>query len=246
MSSGVQIKGQGVSSGIGIGKAFIYNKQEIVIPETRALDPKTEMERLDWALDLVVADTEIILERARGEEDKTRAEIIEAYAMILGDPEILSESRRLINEEGSNAARAVESGVSLIVEMFEQMDDAYMRERAFDIRDIKDRILMALLGIKVKDISKLPPGTILVARDLTTSDTAGMDIRNVAGILTRVGGRNSHTSIMARNFSIPRRGRHWREPQHHRRRRRYRLQRHDRRGHHPARCRNIPGKSASA
>ena len=203
MSSGVQIKGQGVSSGIGIGKAFIYNKQEIVIPETRALDPKTEMERLDWALDLVVADTEIILERARGEEDKTRAEIIEAYAMILGDPEILSESRRLINEEGSNAARAVESGVSLIVEMFEQMDDAYMRERAFDIRDIKDRILMALLGIKVKDISKLPPGTILVARDLTTSDTAGMDIRNVAGILTRVGGRNSHTSIMARNFSIP-------------------------------------------
>lgn len=203
MNSGVQIKGQGVSAGIGIGKALLYSKQEIVIPANRAMDPEAEMARLDWAHARIVDETEAILTRARTEEDPTRAEIIDAYSMILGDPEILSETRRLIRDDGLNAPRAVENGISQIVELFEQMDDVYMRERAFDIRDIKDRILMALLGIKVRDISRLPPGTILVARDLTTSDTAGMDVKNVAGILTRVGGRNSHTSIMARNFSIP-------------------------------------------
>ena len=203
MAASVQIKGQGVSSGIGIGKALLYSKQEIVIPETKPLGAEAEQARLDEALAQVVAETGKILERARGEADQTRAEIIEAYAMILEDPEILSETRRLIAEAGQSAPKAVEAGVSQIVSMFEQMDDAYMRERAFDIKDIKDRLLMALLGIKVKDISRLPPETVLVAKDLTTSDTAGMDIRNVAGILTKVGGRNSHTSIMARNFSIP-------------------------------------------
>jgi len=203
MNSSIQIKGQGVSAGIGIGRAFLYSKQEITVTETRAVDPKTEIARLDWAVERVVEETDQILQRAKTEENKTRAEIIEAYAMILADPEILAEARRLIEEEHYNVVHAVEEGITQIVQIFESMDDAYMRERAFDIKDIKDRILMALLGIKVKDISKLPPDTVLVARDLTTSDTAGMDVKNVAGILTKIGGKNSHTSIMARNFSIP-------------------------------------------
>ena len=203
MTSGIQIKGQGVSAGIGLGKAFIYTKQEITVPEAKAVNPKIEMGLLDWALTRIIEETDTILQRARTEENATRAEIIDAYSMILTDPEILSESRRLIEEESCNAAYAVEKGINQIVQIFEEMDDAYMRERAFDIRDIKDRILMAILGITVKDISKLPPNTVLVARDLTTSDTAGMDVKNVSGILTRIGGKNSHTSIMARNFSIP-------------------------------------------
>ncbi len=203
MDSGIHIKGQGVSAGIGIGKAFLYSKQEIVIPDAKAVDVAVESSRLDWALESVVAETDQILQRARQEENSTRADIIEAYSMILSDPEILAEARRLIEEEQYNAPRAVEQGISQIVAIFESMDDAYMRERAFDIKDIKDRILMALLGIKVKDISKLPPNSILVAKDLTTSDTASMDVKNVAGILTKIGGKNSHTSIMARNFSIP-------------------------------------------
>ena len=82
--------------------------------------------------------------------------------MILADPEILAEARRLIEEEHYNVVHAVEEGITQIVQIFESMDDAYMRERAFDIKDIKDRILMALLGIKVKDISKLPPDTVLL------------------------------------------------------------------------------------
>lgn len=203
MGTSLEIKGLGVSAGIGIGRALLYEKAEIVVPEAKAQNPAAELQRLDQALALVTTETEAILERARTEADSTRADIIEAYAMILGDPEILLEARRLIEEDGENAVRAVESGVSLIVQMFEQMEDAYMRERAFDIRDIKDRLLRALLGIRTKDISKLPPGTVLVAKDLATSDTAGMDIGNVAGILTKIGGRNAHTSIMARNFSIP-------------------------------------------
>lgn len=203
MNNAYMIKGQGVSAGIGIGKALVYSKKEIVIPENKAIDPAAEIAALDRALAEVVEATERILENARKEENTTRAEIIEAYSMILQDPEILAEPRRLISDESHNAAAAVEQGVSMVVQMFESMEDEYMRERAFDIRDIKDRILMAILGIETKDISALPAGTILVAKDLTTSDTASMDMKNVAGIMTQIGGRNSHTSIMARNFSIP-------------------------------------------
>lgn len=203
MKNEYELKGQGVSAGIGIGSILVYSKQELVVPTHAAADPATELASLDQALAKVVTDTGRILARAQSEANATRAEIIEAYAMILEDPEILAESRRLIEEDHVNAAAAVEQGIGLVVQMFEEMEDEYMRARAFDIRDIKDRILMALLGIETRDLSTLPPDTILVAKDLTTSDTASMDVRHVAGILTRIGGRNSHTSIMARNFSIP-------------------------------------------
>ncbi len=201
MSSG--IKGMGVSAGIGIGRALIYAKKEIVLPDYRAANPDAEMALLDRSLNQVVAETRQVLAIEQQAEEQTRAEILEAYLAIMEDPEILAETRNLIEQENENAATAVERGMTPIVRLFEEMDDAYMRERAMDIRDIKDRILMAILGIKTPDLTALPPDTILVTRDLTTSDTASMDIKHVAGILTQVGGKNSHTSIIARNYSIP-------------------------------------------
>ena len=203
MKTTYEIKGQGVSAGICIGTALVYSKQDIVVPSGKIADPVAELAILDVAVQKVVEATEQILSKAQTEENTTRAEIIDAYLMILTDPEILSESRRLIEEESFNAAAAVEQGVGMVVQMFEEMEDEYMRARAFDIRDIKDRIQMAILGIETKDLSDLPANTILVAMDLTTSDTASMDVKHVTGILTQIGGRNSHTSIMARNFSIP-------------------------------------------
>lgn len=196
------LKGIGVSPGIGLARAIKYRKQELVIPEGPGRGVEAEKEAFEKALDAIIRETEALAENARSKMGDSEAAIFEAHAMILQDPELSAPIVASI-EGGDNAVHAVATNMDALIAFFNAMDDAYMRERAADMRDLKSRILCELLGVKLRDLSKLDEMSIIVANDLTPSDTAKIDKEHIAGIVTEVGGRTSHTAIMARAMEIP-------------------------------------------
>ena len=195
------LKGKGVSSGIGLGNVVVLKKVE------RNVDKKTieneqieqELERLHMALNEVAGETEAQLKNISG----TEADIMQAYLMIVQDPTLITETENIIKNDKYNVEYAVEVGFNNVAQIFQNMDDEYMASRTRDIIDIKNRVLAKLLNEKNVDLSNLKPNTIIVATELTTSETAKLDFKNVSGIITEIGGENSHTSIMARTHSIP-------------------------------------------
>lgn len=203
MNSVLKLTGLGVSAGIGIGKALILEKTDLNADSYIGPATENSLQEFENALLAVICKTQEYLDHAKSEQSEMKANILEAYVMLLEDPSLTDEVRRLIKEDRLNEVQAAKNGMDIMVHLFENMEDAYMRERAFDIMDIRDRIIMELLHVSKKDLSRLPSNSILVADDLTTSDTATLDVKNVAGILVRGGGKNSHASIMARNFEIP-------------------------------------------
>lgn len=193
------IKGNGVSTGIGFGTVVVLRKENKQIEKNVVENPEEEMKRFKEALSKVTDETEQIVEKASG----TEREIMNAYLMILQDPTLIAETGNAIMNQNYNAEYAVEVGFNSVIQIFENMDDEYMAGRARDIADIKERILAKLSNVEIVDLSQLHPNTIIVATELTTSDTAKLNFKNVVGIITEVGGENSHTSIMARTHAIP-------------------------------------------
>ena len=193
------IKGKGVSTGVGFGNIVILKNQERQIEKNTVEEPEVEMKRFKEALESVTKETEEIVNTADG----TEKEIMSAYLMIMQDPTLTSETENAITNLKYNAEYAVEVGFNSVIQIFENLDDEYMAGRARDIADIKNRILGKLFNEEAVNISKLQPNTIIVAEELTTSDTAKLDFKNVSGIITELGGTNSHTSIMARTHAIP-------------------------------------------
>ena len=195
------LKGKGVSSGIGFGNIVVLKKLERKI-EKKIIEKEQveqESERFHEALQELINETEIQINNMSG----TEADIMQAYVMIMQDPSLISETENAIKNSNYNAEYAVEVGFNNIIQIFENMDDEYMASRSRDILDIKNRILGKLLKEENMDLSNLEPNTIIVATELTTSETAKLDFKNVSGIITEVGGENSHTSIMARTHTIP-------------------------------------------
>ena len=195
------LKGKGVSSGIGLGNVVVLKKVERNV-EKKAIDNEQvehELERLNMALNEVAGETEAQLKNITG----TEADIMQAYLMIVQDPTLITETENIIKNDKNNVEYAVEVGFNNVAQIFQNMDDEYMASRARDIIDIKNRVLAKLLNEKNIDLSNLKPNTIIVATELTTSETAKLDFKNVSGIITEIGGENSHTSIMARTHSIP-------------------------------------------
>lgn len=193
------LKGTGISEGIGIGKAIILKNEKIEPKKVKIDDTNLEKEKFYKALDKVKKEIEEIVEKNSG----TKKEIMEAYLMILQDPILIEETIKIIETENSNSDYAVEVGFNKIINMFENLEDPYMSARSRDIADMKKKILNKILGIKEVDLSKLPKDTIIIANELTTSDTANLDFNNIAGIITKLGGINSHMAIMARTHEIP-------------------------------------------
>ena len=192
-------KGKGVSVGIGFGTAVVLKEQERKIEKTTVDEPEKEMIRFKDALKQVEEDTQQIVDSATG----TEKEIMSAYLMIIQDPTLTVETENAISNLNYNAEYAVDIGFNSVIQLFESMDDEYMAGRARDIADIKNRVLAKLANEETINISKLPENTIIVATELTTSDTAKLDFKNVSGIISEIGGTNSHTSIMARTHAIP-------------------------------------------
>lgn len=191
--------GKGVSDGIGLGKVVILKENELKIEKQKIEDILAEKQLVYNAIKEVENEIEDLIQNISG----TEKEIMQAYLMILQDPNLTEEIIKIIEQEKCNSLYAVETGLNKIIKTFEKMDDPYMSARSRDIEDMKKRILSKMLNIKEIDLSKLPENTILVAKELSTSDTAKMNLKNISGIITEIGGVNSHMAIIARTNEIP-------------------------------------------
>lgn len=193
------LKGKGVSKRIGIGNAKILKDEEIIFTDFKVENKEEELNYFKKCLNEVIEDTKKVIDKISG----TEAEIMNAYLMILQDPTLTTETERLIKEEGYNVGYAVKTGFETVEEIFKNMEDEYMSARASDIEDMKNKVLNKVVKKSEVDLSKLPENTILVGKDLSTSDTAKLNLNSIAGIIIENGSENSHVSIMARTHEIP-------------------------------------------
>ena len=195
-------KGTGASPGVALGKALVIEHSELNIEKKNIENVETEVEKLQAAVEESKKELEQVKERAKVELGEHEAEIFEAHLLVLQDPELIDQTIAKIRDEKVNADFALNEVKEMFVSIFESMDNEYMRERAADIKDVTNRVLRHILGIKVVDLSALSEEVILIAHDLTPSDTAIMNKKMVLGFLTNIGGRTSHTAIMARTLEI--------------------------------------------
>ena len=193
------LKGKGVSKGIGIGHTKVLKNEEVKLTDFKVEDKENELNYFKKCLNNVIEDTKKVLEKLSG----TEADIMNAYLMILQDPTLTAETERLIQEEGYNAGYAAKVGFETVEEVFKNMDDEYMSARASDIEDMKQRVVNKIINKAEIDLSNLPENTVLVGKDLSTSDTAKLNLKTIAGIIIENGSENSHVSIMARTHEIP-------------------------------------------
>lgn len=196
-------KGIAGSEGIGIGNVVIIEEHEINIETKTVEDTDAEIVRLQSAIEKFVESTNQMADRMDETVGKKDADILRGHIQMLQDPMIEEQISALIVAEKVTAEMAVEQVLEQTAEMFAQIPDELLQQRATDFRDIKTRMVKLLLGIEDVDISQVPAETVLVARDLTPSMTAGINPDNIAGILTEVGGRTSHSAILARAMEIP-------------------------------------------
>ncbi len=197
------LKGTSASSGIGIGRAVKVEEKELAVVRQAVADPEAEVQRFKGALEQTIEATKKLAEDLALRVGEKEAEIMEGHMMLLGDPMLIGEIEGAIRGQGINSEYAVETTCNTYADMFAAMGDELFQQRATDMRDIKTRMQQILLGVQSVDISSLPEGSIIVAADLTPSMTAGIDPKRVAGIVTELGGKTSHSAILARALEIP-------------------------------------------
>lgn len=196
-------KGTSASSGIGIGTAVIVEEKELVITRETVADAAAEVERFKGALDKTMKDTERLAADLATRVGEKEAEIMQGHLMLLMDPMLTGEIESAIVTESICSEYAIERVCSMYASVFASMGDELMQQRATDMNDIKARMQRVLMGMESVDIASLPAGSILVAKDLTPSMTAGINPANVTGIVTELGGKTSHSAILARALEIP-------------------------------------------
>lgn len=197
------IKGIAASNGIAIAKAYRLVEPDLSFEKKTIEDLSLEITRLKDALNTSKTELEAIRDKANSELGADKAAIFEAHLLVLSDPELISQIEDKINSERVNAEQALKEVADMFIMMFEQMDNDYMKERAADIRDVTKRVLSHLLGVELVNPSMISSEVIIVAEDLTPSDTAQLNRQFVKGFTTNIGGRTSHSAIMARSMEIP-------------------------------------------
>ena len=196
-------KGTSASSGIGIGKAVIVEEAELVIKRETVTDAAAELERFKGALAQSMKETEVLAADLATRVGEKEAEILQGHLMLLMDPMLTGEIENSIQSESVCSEYAIENVCNMYADVFANMDDELMQQRATDMRDIKTRMQKVLMGVESVDISALPAGSVVVAKDLTPSMTAGINPANVTGIVTALGGKTSHSAILARALELP-------------------------------------------
>ena len=196
------LHGIGASAGIGIGKAVCVREQNLDYSAVRYGGKDVEKGRLQEAIGQFTEKTAAMAEHLRAQVGQKESEILTGQIAMLADPFLQSQMGDAI-DGGACAEAAVDQVCTMYAEMFAGVDDELMRQRATDVRDIRARMLSILLGVGAVDVSALPEGSVLVAHDLTPSMTVGLKKENVAAILTEVGGRTSHSAILARAMELP-------------------------------------------
>lgn len=197
------LKGIGASAGIAIAKAYRLEEPELKIEQKTVTDKEAEKNRFEEAINTSKSELEKIKEHANRELGADKAEIFAAHLLVLSDPELLNPVKDKIETEGVNAEFAMKETADMFVSMFESMDNEYMKERAADIRDVTKRVIAHLLGVQIPNPSLISEEVVIIAEDLTPSDTAQLNRQFVKGFTTDIGGRTSHSAIMARSMEIP-------------------------------------------
>lgn len=198
------LKGIAASDGIAAAKAYMLVQPDLSFSETSIDDPEAEIKRLDDAVEASKSELELIKQKATENLGEEEAQVFEAHLTILADPELLGQIKDKIKNDKVNAEAALKSITDMFIEMFEAMtDNAYMQERAGDIRDVTKRIMSHLLGVTLPNPALIQEEVVIVAHDLTPSDTAQLDRNYVKGFITDIGGRTSHSAIMSRTLEIP-------------------------------------------
>ena len=197
------VKGIAASAGIAIARAFLLEHPDFTITQKQISDVEAEIAKLNSALDKSREELTAIKERTLAELGAKKAEIFESHLLILDDPELIDPVKEKITSEAVNAEFALNETANQFISMFENMKSAYLQERAADMRDVTKRILKHLLGLNFVSPSEISEEVIVIAEDLTPSDTAQLNRQYVKGFTTNIGGRTSHSAIMARSLEIP-------------------------------------------
>ncbi|SJN21540.1 Phosphoenolpyruvate-protein phosphotransferase of PTS system [Marinilactibacillus psychrotolerans 42ea] len=199
-----QVSGIAASDGIAQAKAYLLVEPDLSFDKKTISDIDSEVNRLQAAIDTAkeeLANIRSIAAKSLGEEE---AQVFDAHAMVLSDPDLIGQTNTVIKNDKVNAEAAFQQTSDNFITMFEAMEDnPYMQERAADIRDVRKRVMSHLLNVELPTPATIDEEVIIIAEDLTPSDTAQLNKQYVKAFVTNVGGRTSHSAIMARSLEIP-------------------------------------------
>ncbi|HIZ52629.1 MAG TPA: phosphoenolpyruvate--protein phosphotransferase [Candidatus Enterococcus avicola] len=198
------LKGIAASDGVAVAKAYLLVQPDLSFTKVTVEDSSAEEARLDDALSKSSEELQQIRNKAAESLGEEEAQVFDAHLMVLSDPDMIGQIKQNISDNKVNAESALKEVTDMYIGMFEAMEDnAYMQERAADIRDVAKRILANLLQVVLPNPSMINEEVVVVAHDLTPSDTAQLDRNFVKAFVTDIGGRTSHSAIMARSLEIP-------------------------------------------
>ena len=198
------LQGIAASDGIAIAKVYTLTEPDLTVTKVTVEDSEKEVSRLDDALAASIKDVELIKETALKNLGEEEAQVFDAHLMVLSDPELIGQVKDSITSNKVNAESALKEVTDMFISIFAGMEDnPYMQERAADIRDVSKRVFAHLLGVKIPSPATIKDEVIIVAADLTPSDTAQLNRQYVKAFVTDIGGRTSHSAIMARSLEIP-------------------------------------------
>ncbi|MFB5086399.1 phosphoenolpyruvate--protein phosphotransferase [Psychrobacillus sp. PGGUH221] len=199
----VNLKGIAASTGIAIGKAFLLVEPNLTVIKKAITSMEEEITRFHSALQEAKREIQKIRDRTADGIGEEHGAIFDAHLLILSDPELLGTIENKVKVDNVNVEFALQETTDALIEMFEQLDNEYMQERAADIRDVTKRLLAKLLKLEIPNIAMIDEEVIIVAKDLAPSDTAQLNREYAKGFTTDMGGRTSHSAIMARSLEIP-------------------------------------------
>ncbi|PCS03199.1 phosphoenolpyruvate-protein phosphotransferase [Lactococcus garvieae] len=198
------LKGIAASSGVAVAKAYLLVQPDLSFETVTVENIENEEARLDAALAAAQSELQIIKDKAVDSLGEEAAAVFDAHMMVLADPDMTAQIKATIESKKVNAEAALKEITDMFIAIFEGMEDnAYMQERAADIKDVTKRVMANLLGVKLPSPALINEEVIIVAEDLTPSDTAQLDKKYVKAFVTNIGGRTSHSAIMARTLEIP-------------------------------------------
>lgn len=198
-----KLNGIAASEGIAVAKIYKLEKEKLNVKKLRVADYKREIKKLNDALSKAENQINNLKIKALKKLGEEKASIFDAHLEILKDPELKDKVLQKIRDEKINCSYAFEFIINQFKEIFQNMDDSYMKERASDISDVGYRVLSILEGKKIKDLSLINKEVIILANDLSPSETSQLDAKFVKGFVTEIGGKTSHSAIMARTLEIP-------------------------------------------
>lgn len=197
------IKGIAASDGVAIAKAYLLVEPDLSFSNEKTDNPEAEVQKFNEALNNSKIELTKIRNHAEEQLGADKAAIFDAHLLVLDDPELIQPIEEKIKNESASAPQALTEVTQNFITIFESMDNEYMKERSADIRDVAKRVLAHILGVELPNPSIIDESVIIVAHDLTPSDTAQLNKQYVQGFVTNIGGRTSHSAIMSRSLEIP-------------------------------------------